>query len=195
MKSAVVGQRRAASRTVLITLRIAGVAAASAFAAFCVWFAGYDYIWSVATVLLFGSVGVGLGVLKFEEQSSWDLPARETPRGVGLTLPMMEQSLAACDRLARPAFTRPIQIVLSNERDDRLARGTLVRQVRALLVAELRAHGISHASQSDEKVVALLGHDALAVLQSDDDNPVTSVVISRCLDAIERLATSSLPSQ
>jgi hypothetical protein len=184
-----------APRTARRAQRIAGVAAASVVAAFCVWFAGYDYVWSVATVLVFGSVGTALGMLKFDEQPSWDAPGRETPRGVGLTLPMMEESLAACDRLASPAFTRPIQTVLSNERDDRLARGAIVRQVRALLVAELRAHGVVAANSTDEKVIALLGQDALAVLQSNDDNPVTSAVISSCLDAVERLAPRPLPSQ
>jgi hypothetical protein len=195
LKARVVQPRHASSRSIPTVLKIAGILAASAFAAFCVWFAGYDYVWSVATVIVFGSVGVALGMLKFEEQLPWDPHGRETPRGVGLALPMMEQSLAACDRLARPAFTRPIQTVLSNERDERLARGTIVRQVRAILVTELRARGVSPANQTDERVIALLGHDALAVLQANDDNPVTSAVISNCLDAVERLATSSLPTQ
>lgn len=195
MSTSDIEQHHAAPRTAALAVRIVGIAATSAFAAFCVWFAGYNYVWSVATVMIFGSVGVVLAILRFEEQPSWELPGRETPRGVGLTLPMMEASLAACDRLARPTFTRPIQAVLSNERDERLARGTIVRQVRAILVAELRAHGISPAKQTDETVVALLGVDALRVLQSDDKHPVTSAVISNCLDAIERLASSSLPRQ
>ena len=100
---------------------------------------------------------------------------------------MMEESLAACDRLARPAITRPLRVLLTNEREDRLARGTLTRQMRALLLAELRAQGLAPTHQTDEAVVALLGPDALTVLQPNDNTPITSAAIARCLDAIERV--------
>lgn len=179
------------SRGLPIAIRVVGIAAAAACGAFVVWFAGFNWLWAIATVLAFGSVGVVLATLKFEEQARWDPPGRETPRGIRLAIPLMEESLAACDRLARPAITRPIRLLLTNERDDRLARGTMVRQMRALLVAELRASGVAPAHQTDEAVVALLGPDALAVLQPNDENPVTSAVITSCLDALDRLDTDT----
>lgn len=179
------------SRSVQIAIRGCVVAAVSAGGAFVVWFAGFDWLWAFATVLAVGSVGAAFSTLKFEEEASWAPPGRETPRGVRLTIPMMEESLAACDRLARPAVTRPIRVLLTNEREDRLARGTMVRQMRALLVAELRASGVAPAHQTDEAVVALLGPDALAVLQPNDENPVTSAVITSCLDALDRLNTDT----
>ena len=43
------------------------------------------------------------------------------------------------------------------------------------------------AHQSDEAVVALLGRDALSVLQPTDSSPVTSATIANCLDAVDRL--------
>lgn len=182
------------SRTQRIAIAIAGVAALSAGAA-CVWFAGLDWPWAVATVLAFGSVSAVFATVRFDEAAAWDPPGRETPRGIRLAFPMMEESLAACDRLARPSITRPIRLLLTNERDDRLARGTMVRQMRALLLAELRAHGIAPAHQTDEAVVTLLGRDALTILDPDDDNPVTTAVIARCLDAVERRATETPTSQ
>lgn len=180
---------RASSRGVRIAIRVAGVAAASAVVAFGVWFVGFDPLWAVATVLAVGSVGLVFAEVKFEEQAGWDPAARETPRGVRLAVPTMEESLAACDRLARPPITRPLRVLLTNEREDRLARGALVRQMRALLLAELRAHGIAPSHQTDEAVIALLGPDALTVLQPTDNNPVKSAAITRCLDAVERLST------
>lgn len=167
----------------------------SVLSAFAVWFAGFDTLWAIATVLAFGAVGVVLSTLKFEEQSSWDPPGRETPRGIRLTLPMMEEALAACDRLARPSPARRFLAVLINERDDRLARGTLVRQMRALLAGELRARGLDATRLQDEALVALLGADALAVFQPNDDNPLTTTAIENCLDAVERLTTEPLPSK
>lgn len=186
--------RAVQSRALRITIVVAGVAAASAGAVYGVWFAGLDWLWAVATVLAVGSVGLVFATLKFEDAASWDPPGRETPRGVRLAVPMMEESLAACDRLARPRITRPIRAVLSNEREDRMARGAIVRQMRALVLAELRAHGVAPADQTDEAVVALLGRDALTVLQPDDDNPVTSAVIASCLDAVDRLPTETSSS-
>ncbi|MGV3710592.1 MAG: hypothetical protein ACO1Q7_17305 [Gemmatimonas sp.] len=180
-------------RTNAIT--IVGVVPGAIFGAFVVWFAGFDYWWSVAAVFALGSVGAFLAMLTFEEQGSWSQPTRNPPRGVGLTLPMMEESLAACDRLARPLYMRHVHAVLTNERDDRLARGTLLRKLRALLGAELRACGVTPAKQTDEAVIELLGVNALAVLQPSDDTPVTSAVIARCLDAVERLANKPFPPQ
>ena len=178
-----------------IATRVAVVAALSAGGAIAVWFVGFDWLWAFATVLAVGSVGAVFSTLKFEDDASWHPPGRETPRGIRLSIPMMEESLAACDRLARPAITRPIRVLLTNEREDRLARGTIMRQMRALLLAELRAHGVDPAHQTDsEAVVALLGPDALAVLQPNDDTPVTSAMITSCLDAVERLATETSSS-
>ena len=174
---------------------VAGVATAFALATFAVWFSGFSWLWGVATVLAVGSVGAVLATLKFEDLPTWDPPGRDTPRGIRLIVPMMEESLAACDRLARPAITRPIRVLLTNEREDRLARGTITRQMRALLVTELHARGIVPGQQTDEAVVGLLGPDALTVLQLNDDNPVTSVVIARCLDAVDRLYPAPISSQ
>lgn len=182
------------SRGAQIAIRVACVAALSAGGAITVWFVGFDWLWAFATVLAVVSVGVVFATVKFEEDAPWHPPGRETPRGIRLSIPMMEESLAACDRLARPAITRPIRVLLTNEREDRLARGTIVRQMRAILVAELRAHGVDPSRQTDEAVVALLGPDAIAVLQPNDDTPVTSAVITSCLDAVALLATETSSS-
>ena len=183
------------SREVRVAISIALVTAAAASGAFLAWFVGLDWWWAVATVVAVGAVGMVFATLKFEEQTPWEPPGRETPRGVRLAIPMMEEALAACDRLARPPITRPIRVLLTNEREDRMARGTLVRQMRALLLAELRAHGVAPAHQTDDAIIALLGPAALTVLQPNDDNPVTSVAIASCLDAVERLNTDPIPSQ
>lgn len=152
-------------------------------------------MWAVATVLAFGSVVAVLATLKFEEHPPWDLPGRETPRGIHLTFPMLEESLAACDRLARPPVMRRIRSMAVNERNDQLARATMVRQMRALFVAELRVRGVDPAHQPDEAVVALLGLDALTVLEPNDNNPVTTAAIASCLDAVERLGSETNSSQ
>ena len=177
-----------------VAIRIAVVALASGGGAFAVWFVGFDPLWAAAMALAVGSVGAVFAVLKFEDSPPWDPPRRETPRGVRLAVPMMEESLAACDRLARPPITRPIRVLLTNEREDRLARGTIVRQMRALLLSELRAHG-APTNPSDAAVVALLGPDALTLLQPNDENPVTSAVIARCLDAVEQIHSAPIASQ
>lgn len=180
-----------------LRIAITGVVAVAvaAITALFVWFLGYDWLWSAAGALTLCSVGVIVFSLKFDDQTAWEPHAREAPRGVRLALPMMEESLAACDRLARPPITRHIRVMLTNDRDDRLAQGTLLRQMRALLVAELRVRGIDPAKSPEESVTALLGRDALAVLQPNDDTPVTTVVIANCLDAVDRLTADSLPSQ
>lgn len=181
-------------RAARIAVKVVAVAALSACAAVAVWIIGLDWWWAVATVLAFGLAGVAYAELKFEDHPSWDPPSREAPRGVRLTIPTMEESLSAADRLARPLIARRLRAVVIEERADRLARGTIVRQVRALLLAELLAHGIDPANQTDEAVVALLGPDALALLQPNDDTPVTTAVIMNCLDAVERLNTNTTAS-
>lgn len=175
-------------------INFVAIAVASTAGAFGVWFVGFDPLWAIATVLAVVSVGLVFATLKFEDHAGWDRPARETRRGIRLAVPMIEESLSACDRLARPRFTRPISTLLTNEREDRLARGTIVRQMRALLVAELRVRGVDPTRHSDEAIVALLGPDALAVLQPHDNNPVTSAVIVSCLDAVDRLNIETQPS-
>ena len=179
----------------MIAIRVALVAVALTVGTFLVWVAGFDVLWAIATVVAVGSVSVVVATLKLEEQDAWDPPARDTPRGIRLTVPVMEDALAACDRLARVSLAHPINALLNNERDDRLARGIIVRQMRALLVAELRAHGINPAQQNDDAVIALLGASALDVLQPNDDDPVTTAIIASCLDAVERLATKTVPQQ
>lgn len=190
-----IGIGRQWTRALQIAMRVAFVAALSAGAAYLVWLAGLDALWAVTTVLAFGSVVAVLVTMKLEERASWEPPGRDTPRGIRLTFPMVEESLAACDRLARPPIMRLIRAMAINERDDQLARATLLRQMRALLVAELRVRGVDPSHQSDESVVALLGPDALTVLQPNDNTPVTTAAIASCLDAVERLCTDPLPSQ
>lgn len=176
------------------TARIAvvGVLAAAVVAAVAVWFAGFDRFWAIATVLAVGPVGALLAGLRFEEDAPWEPPRRETPRGVRLVMATMERSLAACDRLARPAFMRTMQGMFFAERDDRLARLTIVRRMRTLLVAELRPRRLDPANRAhDDAVVALLGPDALAMLQPHDSNLITTNTIARCLDAVDRLDPES----
>jgi hypothetical protein len=157
-----------------------------------VWYMGLDSFWAIAAVLAVGPVGAFLASLGFEDDAPWDPPRRETPRGVRLVMATMERSLAACDRLARPTLVRRLQAVLFSERDDRLARLTILRRMRALLVTELQARGLDPAKATDEDaVVALLGPDALTILQPHDANPVTTAAITRCLDAVEHLGTES----
>ncbi len=179
-------------RSWTVRFAIAGVLAAAVVAAVAVWFAGFDIFWAIATVLAVGPVAALLASLAFEDDAPWDPPRRETPRGVRLVMATMERSLAACDRLARPMAVRRMQSVLFNERDDRLARLTMLRRMRTLLVTELQARGLNPAKATDEDaVVALLGPDALTILQPHDTNPVTTAAITRCLDAVERLGTDS----
>jgi hypothetical protein len=179
-------------RSWTVRIAIGGVFVAAVVAAVAVWFAGFDVFWAIATVLAVVPVGAFLANLAFEDDSPWDPPRRETPRGVRLVMATMERSLAACDRLARPTVVRRVQSVLFNERDDRLARLTMLRRLRTLLVNELQARGLDPAKPTDEDaVVALLGPDALTILQPHDANPVTTAAITRCLDAVERLGTES----
>lgn len=197
MASTVVTNRatnHARSRAQRIAMGVA-VFAAAATGVFVAWFLGLDWLWAIAMVMAIGSVGLVLATMTSEEPPTWDPPGRETPRGIRLAIPMMEESLAACDRLARPLMARHMRAVVIEERDDRLARGRMVRQMRALLVAELRTRGVDPAVGPDDAVVTLLGSDALTILDPNDDNPVTTTAIVNCLDAVERLQTESLPSQ
>jgi len=159
-------------------------------AAFGVWFAGLDPLWAIATVLAVGPVVVVLATVGVHDDAPWDPPSRETPRGVRITVAILEESLLACDRLARPTTLRQLRAMAIAERDDLLARSTLVRRMRALLVAELHARGLDATNRAhDHAVMTLLGADALTILQPNNDTPVTTAAIERCLDAVERLGT------
>ncbi len=160
------------------------IAAASAYG---VWFLGFDPFWAVATVLAVGPVAAALATVKLEEEAPWDLPAGDTPRGIRITVAILEQSLAACDRLARPLALRRMRALLIPEREDRLARTTLMRRTRALLVAELQHRGVD--SEDNDAVEKLLGPDALTILQPNVRHPVTPAAIERCLDTVELLGT------
>ena len=170
--------------------RVAGIAIAAVGAAWVVWFLGLNPLWAVATVLAVGPVGAALTTLKFEEDATWDPPEPETARGSRIAMATIEQSLAACDRLARPTAVRQLRAIVISEREDRLARPTAVRRMRALLAAELHERGVDPANASHEHtIVTLLGPDALPVLQPNESTPVTAGAIERCLDAVERPST------
>jgi hypothetical protein len=175
--------------------RVAVGAAAAVLAAFGVWFVGFDEFWAVATVLAVSAVGALLAKFRLDDDVPWDPPGRETPRGVRLAVALIEGALAACDRLASPTAVRRARAVVITERDDRLARTTVVRRMRELLTAELHHRGLDPADRTDDAVVALVGPDALTILQPNDSNPVTTAAIARCLDALERLATETQGSR
>lgn len=184
-------RHRSWSRRSRVAIGMAVVAAAAG-ASYGVWFLGLDPLWSVATVLAVVPAAAALTTVRFEEDAAWDPPGQESPRGVRLAVVMIERSLAACDRLARPTAVRRVRAFLIAERDDRLARTTVVRRMRALLVAELQRHGLDTANRvHDHAIVALLGADALTILQPNDDTPVTSAAIARCLDKVEHLANET----
>lgn len=192
MTAGVVKMSRFRFRALRNAIGVAVAAVVSAAAAFVVWVAGLDAAWAAATVMALGPVGMVLATLRFEDDVAWEPPGPEPPRGIRLVVPILEASLAACDRLARPGVARRLRAQLIDEREDRMARAAIVRRLRALLVAELRVRGGAPAHQQDEALVALVGPDARPVLQPDDEHPVTSAAIARCLDALERLAPEPL---
>lgn len=140
---------------------IGGIAAAL-LGVFSVWFAGFSLLWAVATVFVVGAVGIVVATRTFDEPARWAPPAGDTPRGVRLAVTTIEQSLAACDRLARPPLVRRLRALIVAERDERPAR-EMVRRMHALM-----------------------GSDADAMLEPRGGGPVTSATIERCLDALER---------
>lgn len=168
-----------------------GVGVGVACAACLVWFFGFDVPWAIAIAVAVTAVGGVLAMLSFDDPAAWDAPPRETPRATRLTIGMLEQSLAACDRLAAPALLRRVYRLTNAERDDRLARATVVRQLRALLLAALHDHGLD-ATAPPQDIAALVGPDALAVV-SLHDTTVTSATIARCLDALEHLVLPTPP--
>ena len=158
-------------------------------AAFVVWFVGFDVLWAVAAVLIVGPVTAAIATVVFDDTAVWEPPARETPRGIRLEVTTIEQSLAACDRLAAPRAVRRARAVVATERDDREARLMVVRRMRALLLAEVRHHGLDAASAMNDEVAARFGPEALVILQPHDDAPVRAVDIAQCLETLERLTT------
>ncbi len=153
-----------------------------------VWFFGFDLFWATTAVLAIGAVALVIARFALDDPARWDPPARETPRATRLAVVTIEQALEASDRLARPKAWRSVPALLTPERDDRQARANIVRDMRALLIAELTVCGIDPSDRSDD-ARTLMGPDALAILESHDGNTVTSVTLDRCLDTIERLAT------
>lgn len=170
------------------TLRVAIGAILFAGASVGVWFLGFDGFWAVATLLVITPVVAVLATLALEEEQKWEQPVRETPRGVRITLAILSDSLAACDRLARPALMRRIRALIVAERDDRLSRSMLMRRMRKLLVEELH-RGLDSADH--DSIDTLRDRDVTAILEPDESNPASAATIERCLDAIERNVTNS----
>ena len=157
------------------------------------WYIGFDPLWAVAMVMAMGAVGAAVAKLGSEEDTAWALPEDAPPPGIRRDVAALAGSLAACDRLARPAAVRWMRALLIPEREDRVTRTTAMRRMAALLEAELRARGLDPADRShDEAVGALLGPDAIAILRPNDGSPVTTASIERCLYAVERLSTETL---
>lgn len=177
-------------------LRIAGGVSVLAAAAAAVWFVGFDVYWSVASVLAVVPVAALLATAGLEEDAPWDPPWREAPRGIRLTIAAIERSLDACDRIASPAAVRHARALLHDEHNDLLARTTVVRRVRALLVAELKHCGLDVANRRDDDAIrALIGANAHTILRPNDDDPVTAAAIAECMDVIERLSGQPKGSQ
>ncbi len=151
--------------------RIAAGVSVLAVAAAAVWFMGFDVYWSVASVLAVVPIAALLATVGLEEDAPWDPLWRESPRGIRLTIAAIERSLDACDRLASPSAVRHLRTLLHDERDDRLARTTIERRVRALLIAT----------------------NAHTILRPDDDHPVTAAATAESLDVIERLSAQKKP--
>lgn len=188
---------RKPSRTARITVSIAVCTIIATCVAYVVWFMGLDPYWAAASVLAVGPVAAVLAGLGFEDEDApWDPPARETPRGSRITVAIIEESLAACERLARPSALRRVRAFLTPERDDRLARTTVVRRMRALLLAELHNTKLDPLNDlHHEAIAARLGRDAITILQPTESNPVTTAAIARCLDVVEQLGGEPQKSQ
>lgn len=169
-------------------LHVAAGAVLACAVAFIVWFIGFDVLWSIAAAVAVLAVSAAIATSSPDEYTVWLPPPRRTPRGTRLAVSTLEQSLAACDRLARPSAVRQLRALLFPEREDRASRLHVLRQLRALLVTELHDRGIDPTTSLDE-AVQLLGPDASAVLQPHNDTPITASTVARCLDAVERNAT------
>lgn len=177
---------RRSSRRLPVARVFAGVIAALVVACL-VWLAGFDVGWSLTSALVLLPLSAVIASFALDEPPAWDRPQPRTPRGTRLRARRFEAALAACDRLARPRFTRALSALRHSARDDQLARAQLVRDVRTLLVAALNDAGIEPSAHTD-RASALLGPHALSMLQPGDDMAITAATVTRSLDAIERLA-------
>jgi hypothetical protein len=131
-------------------------------AVFMVWFVGFDIPWAVTTVFVVGPISAVLVTRSSSPRGTWDVPTPPTPRGTRLDCALLIQSLAACDRLARPDAVRRLQTLHHNERDDRTSRSFALRRVRTLL-----------------------GPDAPALLDPHHPHPVSATDVARCLDLLD----------
>lgn len=155
---------------------------------FVVWFVGFDPLWSVAIAAILLAVGSTVAGSSYDCESMWPNQAPKALRGTRLATATLEQSLLACDRLARPKAVRLVRALVINEREDQLARAQVVRQLRALLAADVRSHGFDPAQQF-EQIAARFGPETASMLQLRNQDPVTTAAIERCLKAIEQAAT------
>lgn len=173
-------------------LRVAGGVSAVAVVVAAVWFLGFDLYWSIAVVLAVIPVIALLITAAIEEDLPWELPWRESPRGIRLSFAELERSFDSCDRLGRPAALRFVRAALFEGRDDRQACRALARRVRALLAAELHRRGLDVGDPEDHHaILALTGTGAYSMLRPNDDAPVSAFLISESLEVIERLSAAT----
>jgi hypothetical protein len=111
-----------------VVAAVVGAAVASRF----VWFLGFDPFWSVATVLVVGTVAIALRRIELVDEAAWAPPAPETPRGPPLMVATLARALAATERLAQPTLVRRLRALLVADRDDHRARAMVERRLRAL---------------------------------------------------------------
>ena len=111
-----------------ILATVVGAAASACF----VWFLGFDPFWSAATVMAVGTVAMALRRIELTDEATWTPPAPETPRGPQLMVATLARSLAATDRLAQPTVVRRLRALLVADRDDYRARAMVERRLRAL---------------------------------------------------------------
>ena len=156
-----------------------------------VWFLGFDPLWALASALAVGSVGAALSRVGLEDPVPWEPAPWEALRSTRLSVALIERSLAACDRLESPAFLRHVQRLAHAEREDRQSRLVVVRRMRALILAELRMRGFDGTISAKVHATTVLGADAAIILESHDGEEVSTGVITRCLDALERLTPAS----
>ena len=181
------GEATARRRTLVTAL--AGVVTFGT-AVFTVWSLGFDIAWAVAAVLALLPVGAGIATVSRREHAQWEPSSRGAARGAQLSMAALEESMAACERLARHDLLRRFRPVITAERSDRLARLQLVRRLRALLIADLHEEGIDAAAQM-ATALARAGPHARAILQPHDSTPITMSIVAQCLDAVEQGAHST----
>lgn len=182
------GRERPRAARLLVTVT---AAAALTLGTLFVWFLGFDPLWALTGALAVGSVGAAISLVGLDDPVPWDAPSRKTPRSTRLSVALIERSLAACDRLESPVFLRHVQRLAHAEREDRQSRLVIVRRMRALIIAELRRRGLDATSSAPSHALSMLGSDAVTILESHDGDGVSTAVVTRCLDALERLTPAS----